>query len=99
MLRIALGHHIIWAINSWCHLSGTRGHDTAGGSSNVAWLALLSWGESWHNNHHAGPAQARFGQGWRQPDVGWWLVRLFVALGWARLRAPGGGAAAHPQQG
>jgi stearoyl-CoA desaturase (Delta-9 desaturase) len=88
VVRIALGHHVIWAINSWCHLAGRRPHNTADASTNVAWLALLSWGESWHNNHHAAPTQARFGQGWRQPDVGWWVVRAFVALGWARVRQP-----------
>ena len=87
VVRIALGHHVIWAINSWCHLAGVRPHDTADGSTNVAWLSLLSWGESWHNNHHAQPVQARFGRSWREPDVGWWVLRLFVALGWARLRA------------
>jgi stearoyl-CoA desaturase (Delta-9 desaturase) len=86
VLRIALGHHIIWAINSWCHLGGSRPHATADQSSNVAALALLSWGESWHNNHHAQPTSARFGAGWKQPDVGWWAVSAFVTLGWARLR-------------
>jgi stearoyl-CoA desaturase (Delta-9 desaturase) len=86
VLRIALGHHIIWAINSWCHLGGSRPHATADHSSNVAALALLSWGESWHNNHHAQPTSARFGAGWKQPDVGWWAVSAFVTLGWARLR-------------
>jgi stearoyl-CoA desaturase (delta-9 desaturase) len=46
----------------------------------------VSWGESWHNNHHAAPTAARFGQGWRQPDVGWWVVKVFAALGLARVR-------------
>lgn len=92
VLRIALGHHVIWAINSCCHLRGQRPHATGDHSRNLAWLALPSWGESWHNNHHAAPANARFGRGWRQPDVGWWVLRLFVALRWARLR-PGSGSA------
>ena len=99
VVRIALGHHVIWAINSWCHMSGSRGHDTVDGSTNVAWLALLSWGESWHHNHHAQPVQARFGRGWRQPDVGGWMVRLFVALGWAQLRRPAALRACLPQIG
>lgn len=90
VVRIALGHHIIWAINSWCHLGGRRPHDTPDGSGNVAALALLSWGESWHNNHHAKPTAARFGQGPWQPDIGWWVVRAFVFMGWAKLRAGGG---------
>ncbi len=87
VVRIALGHHVIWAINSWCHTGGQRPHDTPEHSGNVAALALISWGESWHNHHHAAPTLARFGQGWRQPDIGWWVVCGFVALGWARLRA------------
>jgi stearoyl-CoA desaturase (Delta-9 desaturase) len=87
IVRIAFGHHVIWAINSWCHLAGRRPHATSDGSGNVAWLALPSWGESWHNNHHADPVQARFGRGWREPDIGWWVVHLFMALGWARPRA------------
>lgn len=94
IVRIALGHHIIWAINSWCHLAGRRPHDTADSSTNVAWLSLLSWGESWHNNHHAQPTQAQFGRNWREPDIGWWVLRLFVALGWARLRKATPAAAA-----
>lgn len=84
VLRLVLGQHVIWAINSLCHLAGARPHETGDASRNVAWLALLSWGESWHNNHHAQPTRARFGRGWRQPDIGWWVVRAFVALGWAR---------------
>jgi stearoyl-CoA desaturase (delta-9 desaturase) len=88
VVRIALGHHVIWAVNSWCHLGGRRPHATADGSGNVALLALPSWGESWHNAHHADPTQPRFGRGWREPDIGWWVVRAFVALGWARLRRP-----------
>ncbi len=88
VVRIALGHHVIWAINSWCHTGGRRVHNTAEHSGNVAALAFISWGESWHNHHHARPTSARFGQGWRQPDMGWWVVCGFVALGWARLRGP-----------
>ena len=86
VVRIALGHHVIWAINSWCHVGGKRPNRTTEHSGNVAALALISWGESWHNHHHAQPTSARFGQGWREPDIGWWVVRAFVALGWARLR-------------
>lgn len=87
VVRIALGHHVIWAINSVCHLPGQRSHDTADGSANVAWLSLISWGESWHNNHHAHPVRACFGEGWQQPDIGWWVVKACVAAGWARLRS------------
>jgi stearoyl-CoA desaturase (Delta-9 desaturase) len=85
VLRIALGHHVIWAINSWCHMArDLHADDASDASLNVAPLALVSWGESWHRNHHAQPASARFGQSWRQPDIGWWLVCAFERLGWAR---------------
>ena len=96
VVRIALGHHVIWAINSWCHCGGRRPHASADHSGNVAALALVSWGESWHNNHHARPTAARFGRGWRQPDIGWWLVCGLVKLGWARLRCEQGSDAPAP---
>lgn len=86
VLRIVVGQHVIWAINSCCHLARERGAETGDASINVGWLSILSWGESWHRNHHARPTSARFGQGWRQPDIGWWVLRGFVALGWAKLR-------------
>lgn len=84
VLRIAVGHQVIWAINSWCHLRGGRPHDTGDHSANVRWLSLISWGESWHNNHHARPTAAQFGRGLREPDIGWWVVRLFERCGWAQ---------------
>lgn len=90
VLRIALGHHVIWAINSCCHVRRARADDTGEHSRNLAWLALPSWGESWHHNHHAHPAQARFGRGWRQPDIGWQVVRLLAWLGLARVRSGSG---------
>ncbi len=86
VVRIALGHHVIWSINSICHLFGRRPSATGDHSGNVGWLALLSFGESWHNNHHDQPTSARFGRGWRQPDIGWAVVKLAIWLGWARLR-------------
>lgn len=88
VVRIALGHHVIWAINSWCHLQGAQPHQTGDHSRNVGVLALLSWGESWHNNHHASPTSARFGANWRQPDVGWWVLQVLVRMGVASLRTP-----------
>lgn len=80
-LRQALGHHIIWAINSVCHTFGKRPNVTADSSTNVAWLSLISWGESWHNNHHAAPTSAQLGWSWKQPDVGWWCVATLQKLG------------------
>ena len=83
VLRVALGHHIVWAINSWCHAAGNRPHDTADRSTNVAALALLSFGESWHNNHHHQPTSARFGNGPRQPDPGFLFIRGLQRVGLA----------------
>ncbi len=83
-VRIALGHHVIWSINSVCHRYGSRPHATTDTSTNNAWLSLISWGESWHNNHHASATSARLGRGVLQPDIGWWCVKLLAALGLAK---------------
>ena len=58
-VRIFLLHHVTWSINSVCHFFGTRRFDVEDHSTNVFWLALLSFGESWHHNHHAFPRSAR----------------------------------------
>jgi stearoyl-CoA desaturase (Delta-9 desaturase) len=80
-LRIALGHHIIWAINSVCHFSGQRPYDTDDQSRNVPWLAILSFGESWHNNHHQAPTSASFKHRWWQSDFGLGFIRWVELLG------------------
>lgn len=80
IVRLAVGHHIIWSINSVCHTMGTRAWSTHDHSRNVGLLSLISFGESWHNNHHHDPASARFGRGWRQIDVGWMFIRLLQAF-------------------
>lgn len=81
--RIALGHHIIWAINSACHFSGQRPYDTGDYSTNVPWLSVLSFGESWHNNHHQAPTCASFKHRWWQSDMGWAFIQLAGRLGLA----------------
>lgn len=81
LVRIAAGHHVIWAVNSLCHTVGSAPHHTGDHSTNVAWVALLSWGEGWHNNHHSNPSSARFGSNWRQIDMGWWSIRMLEAVG------------------
>ena len=77
--RVAVGHQIIWSINSICHAHGSRPASTGDQSANVWWLSLLSFGESWHNNHHAAATSARFGRG-RQLDLGWYLIKLLGAI-------------------
>lgn len=61
LVRIALVHHVTWSINSICHVFGRRPFDSRDLSANVWWLAIPSFGESWHNLHHAEPTAARHG--------------------------------------
>jgi stearoyl-CoA desaturase (delta-9 desaturase) len=86
LFRLAIGHHIIWSINSVCHWMGQRPHRTNDHSTNVAWLALPSFGESWHNNHHSDPTNAKFGQAWWQIDLGWWVIAALQRLSLVSVR-------------
>jgi stearoyl-CoA desaturase (Delta-9 desaturase) len=67
-VRMFLLHHVTYSINSICHVFGRRRFDTSDESRNVAWLSLISFGEAWHNNHHAFPTSARHGLGRGQLD-------------------------------
>lgn len=85
LVRITVLQHVTWSVNSLCHMFGsrpfaTRRHDRA---TNLWPLALLSFGESWHNMHHSDPACARHGADPHQVDVSAGLIRLFERLGWA----------------
>lgn len=82
LVRVALVHHMTWSINSVCHVWGRRPFVTRDRSANVAWLAPLSGGESWHNYHHADPTSARHGVLPRQLDTSAWLIRAMERLGW-----------------
>jgi stearoyl-CoA desaturase (delta-9 desaturase) len=84
VLRVGLFHHVTWATNSLCHAIGTRPFRTTDASTNVAPLALISMGESWHNAHHAFPTLARHGVDRHQLDVSALAIRAFERLGWAR---------------
>ncbi|MFC9913036.1 acyl-CoA desaturase [Streptomyces sp. NPDC059862] len=84
LVRIALLHHVTWSVNSLCHVLGkrpfrTRRHDRA---TNLWPLALLSFGESWHNLHHADPTSARHGVDRGQIDPSAAVIRLLERLGW-----------------
>src|SRR5205807_3087891 len=61
LVRIFLVHHVTWSVNSICHFFGRRRFDIEDRSTNVAWLSVLSLGESWHHNHHAFPRSAHHG--------------------------------------
>ncbi|MER5526101.1 acyl-CoA desaturase [Streptomyces sp. NPDC002677] len=86
LVRIALLHHVTWSVNSLCHVIGerpfrTRRHDRA---TNLWPLALLSFGESWHNLHHADPTCARHGVDRGQLDPSAAVIRFFERLGWVQ---------------
>jgi stearoyl-CoA desaturase (delta-9 desaturase) len=82
-VRIFLGHHITFSINSLCHFMGRRRFETEDESRNIVWLAPLSLGEAWHNNHHAFPTSAFHGLRRRDIDPGGWLIAWFERLGLA----------------
>ncbi len=80
MVRLLAVQHVTWSINSLCHLFGDAPFATGDHSRNNLLCALLSFGEGWHNNHHALPSSARHGMSASQPDVIWWFIRLAQAL-------------------
>ena len=89
LVRMAVLHHVTWSINSVCHLWGRRPFVTNDLSTNVAALAVVSFGESWHNFHHCSPASARHGALPHQVDPAARLIRLFEKAGWAsKVRWP-----------
>jgi stearoyl-CoA desaturase (delta-9 desaturase) len=83
-VRIFALHHVTWSINSVCHFFGTRRFAVDDHSTNVFWLSLLSFGESWHHNHHTFPRSARHGLRWWEVDPTGWLIRGMrrVRLAW-----------------
>jgi stearoyl-CoA desaturase (delta-9 desaturase) len=83
LIRIAVLHHVTWSINSICHVVGRRPFRSRDKSGNVWWLSLLSFGESWHNLHHAEPTSARHGVLRGQIDTSARLIWIFEKLGWA----------------
>jgi fatty-acid desaturase len=82
-LRIIYVLNCTWLVNSAAHIWGYRTFDTQDTSRNNWWVALLTWGEGWHNNHHAHPRCARMGFTWKELDVSYVVIRLFRLLGWA----------------
>ena len=80
LVRIALVHHVTWSINSICHVYGKRPFESRDLSSNVAWLAIPSMGESWHNLHHIDQTSARHGVLRGQFDASAEVIRLLEKL-------------------
>jgi len=83
LVRIALLHHVTWSINSVCHTFGSEEFEVRDKSRNVAWLAIASFGESWHNLHHADPTCARHGALKGQLDPSARAIWALEKLGWA----------------
>ena len=80
-VRIFLQHHVTWSVNSVCHFFGRRRFDIEDQSTNVFWLAIPSFGESWHHNHHAFPRSAVHGMGRRELDPSAGVIRTMEKLG------------------
>ena len=79
-VRIFLLHHVTWSINSVCHFFGTRRFAVDDHSTNVFWLSLLSFGESWHHNHHAFPRSAVHGLKRWELDPTAWMIQAMRKL-------------------
>jgi stearoyl-CoA desaturase (delta-9 desaturase) len=82
--RVVFGLHATWLVNSATHMWGSRRFATRDESRNNWWVALLTFGEGWHNNHHAHPTSARHGLAWYEFDPSWIQIRLLKYLGIAR---------------
>lgn len=80
-MRMVVAYHSTWFVNSATHLWGYRNYDTRDHSRNLWWVAILSYGEGWHNNHHAHPSLAPAGHRWWEFDVTWGVIKLWRMLG------------------
>ena len=83
-LRVVLGLHATWLVNSATHMWGSRRFTTRDDSRNNWWVALLTFGEGWHNNHHAHPTSARHGLAWYEFDISWLTLKLLRTVGIAK---------------
>jgi stearoyl-CoA desaturase (Delta-9 desaturase) len=83
LVRISLLHHVTWSINSICHTFGDEEFEVRDKARNVSWLAIASFGESWHNLHHADPTCARHGVLKGQLDPSARVIWALEKLGWA----------------
>ena len=83
LIRVLVVHHTTWSINSVCHVFGRRPYQVKDHSTNNIMLAIPTFGESWHNNHHAFPSSAVHGLEWWQVDITGSMIKLCAALGLA----------------
>ena len=80
-LRVTIGLHATWLVNSTTHMWGERRFATRDDSKNNWWVALMTFGEGWHNNHHAHPTSARHGLAWYEFDISWISLKILSAMG------------------
>ena len=83
-LRTVVGLHCTWLVNSATHIWGSQRWATGDDSTNNFFIALLTFGEGWHNNHHAHPSSARHGLRWWEIDTNWYVISALAAAGLAR---------------
>lgn len=82
--RVVFGLHATWLVNSATHMWGARRFETRDDSRNNWWVALISFGEGWHNNHHAHPVSARHGLTWYEFDINYYGIWVLSKLGLAK---------------
>jgi len=80
-VRMVFVLHVTWMVNSASHMWGYRNYETTDDSRNNWLVALLAYGEGWHNNHHAYPRMAKHGHRWWEFDLTWQIIRLLRSLG------------------
>jgi stearoyl-CoA desaturase (delta-9 desaturase) len=80
-LRLVFGWHTTWLVNSWTHKWGWRRFESRDDSTNSMIVALLTFGEGWHNNHHTYPRSARHGLTWKEIDFNWMQISVLKKLG------------------
>jgi stearoyl-CoA desaturase (delta-9 desaturase) len=89
LVRIFLMHHVTWSVNSICHYFGRRPYETGDMSTNNWLMSVVSFGEGWHNNHHAFPSSAFHGLEWWQVDLSGLVIRGLRSVGLVRnVRVP-----------
>ena len=82
-VRMVFAYHSTWFVNSATHMWGYRTYETTDRSRNLWWVAILAYGEGWHNNHHAYPRLARAGHKWWEVDPTWMLIKFLRLIGQA----------------
>jgi stearoyl-CoA desaturase (delta-9 desaturase) len=98
LVRVALLHHVTFSINSICHIVGPQPFNTSDKSRNVWWLAIPSFGEAWHNFHHAAPTSARHGVNRFELDTSALIIRAMERVHWVKsVRWPDAGLIAKRQ--